>query len=46
MRIVEDDENTVEIRYNGLEGTADFWLLNPNVVKLNYQFMVFFVNKD
>ena len=36
---------TVEIRYNGLEGTWDFWLLNPNVVKSNYPFLVFFVKK-
>ena len=26
---------TVEIRYNGPEGTGEFWLLNPNVVILN-----------
>ena len=35
-------KHTVEIRYNGLEGTREFWLLNSNVVKLNYQFLVFF----
>ena len=27
---------TVEIGYNGPEGTEEFWLLNPNVVKSNY----------
>ena len=26
---------TVEIRYNGLEGTGELWLLNPIVVKSN-----------
>ena len=31
---------TVEIRYNGLEGTGEFWLLNPNVVKLKYQLLI------
>ena len=35
----------MEIRYNGLEGTGDYWLLNPNVVKSNYQFLVFFVKQ-
>ena len=39
-------ENTVEIRYNGLEGTGEFWLLNPNVVKSNYHFFVFFHKKQ
>ena len=29
-------EYTVETRYNGFEGTREFWLLNPNVVKSNY----------
>ena len=37
--------NTVEIQYNGLEGTEGFWLLNPNVVKSNNQFWVFFYKK-
>ena len=26
---------TVEIQYNGPQGTEEFWLLNPNVVKSN-----------
>ena len=34
-------KGTVEIRYNGLEGTGEFWLLNLNVVKSNHQFLVF-----
>ena len=29
-------EYTVEIRYNGLEGTGEFWLLNTNIVQSNY----------
>ena len=37
---------TVEIRYNGLEGTVEFWLLNPNVVKLNFQFLLLFFVKE
>ena len=37
---------TVEIRYNGPEGTGEFWLLNPNVVKSNYHcFFVFSFHK-
>ena len=28
----------MEIRYDGLEGTGEFWFLNPNVVKLNITF--------
>ena len=31
----------METRYNGFEGTEEFWLLNPNVVKSNYWFLVF-----
>ena len=31
--------HTVEIRYNGLQGTGEFWLLNPNVVKSSNQFL-------
>ena len=30
----------MEIRYNGLEGTREFWLLNPNVVKSNFLFFL------
>ena len=33
--------NAVEIRYNGLEGTRSFWLLNPSVVKSNSKFFRF-----
>ena len=36
---------TVEIRYNGFEGTGEFWLLNPNVVKSNYHFDNFLMKK-
>ena len=34
---------TVEIRYNGPEGTGEFWLLNPNVVKSNFYFFYIFL---
>ena len=40
----QTNDNTVEIRYNGLEGTGEFWLLNPNLVKSNYN-LFFFVKK-
>ena len=42
MKIWVSIVNTVETRYNGLEGTGEFWLLNLNVVKSNHQFLVFF----
>ena len=35
-----DVVTTVEIQYNGLEGTGQFWLLNPNVVKSNFFFFI------
>ena len=38
--------NTVETRYNGFEGTREFWLLNPNVVKSNYHFLVICLWKE
>ena len=37
--VVAAQVGTVEIRYNGLEGTGGFRLLNPNVVKSNHQFL-------
>ena len=36
-------KSTVEMQYNDLEGTGEFWLLNLNVVKSNYKFLSFLV---
>ena len=36
------NEDTVEVRYNSLKRTGEFWLLNPNVVKSNYHFFGIF----
>ena len=30
------NKNTVGTRFNDLEGTGEFWSLNPNVVKSNF----------
>ena len=30
--------HAVGTRFNDLEGTGEFWLLNPNVVKSNFKF--------
>ena len=32
-------------RFNDLEGTGDFWSLNPNAVKSNYKFFAIFFAK-
>ena len=41
LQNAQGKKHTVKIRYNGLEGTGEFRLLNPNVVKSNYQLLAF-----
>ena len=41
----EVEHNTVGTRFNDLEGTEDFWPLNPNFDKSNFQFSSINLNR-
>ena len=41
MNVIRYFGTTVGTRFNGSEGTWKFWLLNPDVVKSNYEFLLF-----